>query len=195
MARTMGRKALSDNSPRPLRVDQHQKRRPTCHPLSANHSACLRARTYRRARAVKQRGRQTGQTEKPAQAQRSCARLAAFSVSKSYDEGRLDQQGGAPIRPAAARRDRRVKRRREVRECYWLPGMDSNHELDRFCKHRNLLILQSRKSYQKHQNHALCKKSVQFGCARLVVHVVSKDSNQPTGIDPLRAIQACPMQS
>jgi hypothetical protein len=26
----------------------------------------------------------------------------------------------------------------------WLPGMDSNHELDRFLKSRNLLILQSR---------------------------------------------------
>jgi len=43
----------------------------------------------------------------------------------------------------------------------WLPGMDSNHELDRFWNYRNLLILQRRKSYQKHQNHALRTKSVQ----------------------------------
>jgi hypothetical protein len=44
----------------------------------------------------------------------------------------------------------------------WLPGMDSNHELNRFWKYRNLLILKSRKRYQKHQNHALRTKSVQF---------------------------------
>ena len=30
------------------------------------------------------------------------------------------------------------------------PGMDSNHELDRFCNYRNLLILQSRQRYKKH---------------------------------------------
>ena len=29
-------------------------------------------------------------------------------------------------------------------EKQWLPGMDSNHELDKFLKSRNLLILKSR---------------------------------------------------
>jgi hypothetical protein len=43
------------------------------------------------------------------------------------------------------------------------PGMDSNHELDRFCNYRNLLILQSRQRYKKHQSHALRTKSVQNG--------------------------------
>jgi len=39
--------------------------------------------------------------------------------------------------------------------------MDSNHELDRFFKHRNLLILQSRRSRQKPQKQACGTKSVQ----------------------------------
>jgi hypothetical protein len=43
----------------------------------------------------------------------------------------------------------------------WLPGMDSNHELDRFLKSRNLLILKSRRSRQRHQKHASGTKSVQ----------------------------------
>src|ERR1017187_1190461 len=47
----------------------------------------------------------------------------------------------------------------------WLPGMDSNHELDTFLKCHNLLILKSLQSHQKHQNHDLGTKSVQSRCA------------------------------
>jgi len=43
----------------------------------------------------------------------------------------------------------------------WLPGMDSNHELDRFLESHNLLILQSRTSRQRHQKQASGTKSVQ----------------------------------
>jgi site-specific DNA recombinase len=43
----------------------------------------------------------------------------------------------------------------------WLPGMDSNHELDKILKSRNLLILQSRRSRQRHQKQGLGTKSVQ----------------------------------
>ena len=40
-------------------------------------------------------------------------------------------------------------------------GMDSNHELDRILKSHKLLILQSRRSRQKHQKQASGTKSVQ----------------------------------
>jgi hypothetical protein len=44
----------------------------------------------------------------------------------------------------------------------WLPGMDSNQgELDKILKAHNLLILQSRSSRQKPQNHDPGTKSVQ----------------------------------
>jgi hypothetical protein len=43
----------------------------------------------------------------------------------------------------------------------WLPGMGSNHELDRILKSRKLLILKSRRSRQKHQKQASGTKSVQ----------------------------------
>jgi DNA invertase Pin-like site-specific DNA recombinase len=43
----------------------------------------------------------------------------------------------------------------------WLPGMDSNHELDKILKCRNLLILKSRRSRQKHQKQVSGTKSVQ----------------------------------
>ena len=49
-----------------------------------------------------------------------------------------------------------------LRAKWQFPGMDSNHELDRLWKYRNLLILQTRQRYQKHQNHAFRTKSVQF---------------------------------
>jgi len=39
--------------------------------------------------------------------------------------------------------------------------MDSNHELDRILKSHKLLILQSRRSRQKHQKQASGTKSVQ----------------------------------
>ena len=39
--------------------------------------------------------------------------------------------------------------------------MDSNHELDRILKSRNLLILQSRRSREKHQKQVSGTKSVQ----------------------------------
>jgi len=42
-----------------------------------------------------------------------------------------------------------------------LPGMGSNHELDRILKSHNLLILQSHRSRQKHQNQGSGTKSVQ----------------------------------
>ena len=43
----------------------------------------------------------------------------------------------------------------------WLPGMDSNHELDRFFRSRNLQILQGRRSRQKPQKQGRSAKSVQ----------------------------------
>ena len=43
----------------------------------------------------------------------------------------------------------------------WLPGMDSNHELDKIHTNCNLLILQSRRSRQKHQKQGSGTKSVQ----------------------------------
>ena len=46
-------------------------------------------------------------------------------------------------------------------EILWLPGMDSNHELDMIFKSHNLLILKSRRSHQKPQKQGLGTKSVQ----------------------------------
>jgi hypothetical protein len=43
----------------------------------------------------------------------------------------------------------------------WLPGMDSNHELDKILKARKLLILTSRRCRQKRQKQGLGTKSVQ----------------------------------
>jgi hypothetical protein len=40
----------------------------------------------------------------------------------------------------------------------WLPGMDSNHQLDRFLSFCNLLILQSRQSRKKPQKKVLVQK-------------------------------------
>ncbi len=67
---------------------------PPCHPLSANHSAFLRSRTYRRARAVKQRGRQTGQTEKPAHFQDSAPRTVLPAASGDAPRARRQPQRG-----------------------------------------------------------------------------------------------------
>lgn len=47
-------------------------------------------------------------------------------------------------------------------ERQWLPGMDSNHELDRILKSQNLLILKSSRSRQKHQKQGFGTKLVQF---------------------------------
>ncbi len=44
---------------------------------------------------------------------------------------------------------------------WWLPGMDSNHELDKILECRNLLILKSRSSRQKRQKQVSGTKSVQ----------------------------------
>jgi hypothetical protein len=79
------------------------------------------------------------------------------------------------------------------------PGMDSNHELDRFCNYRNLLILQSRQRYKKHQSHALRTKSVQNGKSprtclgasgyadrTLRLRPEPPFGSRPFGFDPLR---------
>ena len=43
----------------------------------------------------------------------------------------------------------------------WLPGMGSNHELDRILTDWKLLIIQGRQSLQKHQKQGLGTKTVQ----------------------------------
>jgi hypothetical protein len=43
------------------------------------------------------------------------------------------------------------ERSQQIVKLGWLPGMDSNHELDKILRSRNLLILQSRRSRQKRQ--------------------------------------------
>ena len=58
----------------------------------------------------------------------------------------------------------------------WLPGMGSNHELDRSLKSHNLLVLQSRRSRQKHQKQASGTKSVQK-----IFHDRASQDLSPTG--------------
>ena len=45
-----------------------------------------------------------------------------------------------------------------MKQKVWLPGMGSNHELDRILKPRKLLILQSRRSRQKHKKQGFGTK-------------------------------------
>ena len=59
---------------------------------------------------------------------------------------------------------------------YWLPGMDSNHELDRILKVHKLLILQGRRSHQKHQNQVFGTKSVQIFCREFGSRLLPLDS-------------------
>jgi hypothetical protein len=58
-------------------------------------------------------------------------------------------------------RNRRVLQVNWLKTKAWLPGMDSNYELDRILKSQNLLILKSRRKCQKHQKQASGTKSVQ----------------------------------
>jgi hypothetical protein len=48
-----------------------------------------------------------------------------------------------------------------LKQKVWLPGMGSNHEVDKILKSRKLLILQMGRSRQKHQKQASGTKSVQ----------------------------------
>ena len=75
-----------------------------------------------------------------------------------------------------------------VREKSWLPGMDSNHELDKFLKCRNLPILKSLQSHPKHQNHDLGTKSVQSGCAPSVNSSVNQKDR---AIKPGKCLASC----
>jgi hypothetical protein len=68
--------------------------------------------------------------------------------SATYSLDALYKIGTAPPKTACNLLNQKV----------WLPGMGSNHELDRFLKSRNLLILNSR---EKPQKQAPGTKSVQ----------------------------------
>src|SRR6267142_3191732 len=56
-------------------------------------------------------------------------------------------------------------------------SQDSNHELDRILKVHKLLILQSRRSRQKHQNQVFGTKSVQIFCREFGSRLLPLDSS------------------
>jgi len=86
--------------------------------------------------------------------------------SGSWRGGRLQTEFEEPFE--ALRHSNRLSARKERKDAMsnadseiWLPGMDSNHELDKILMFHNLLILQSHRSRQTHQKQGLGTKSVQ----------------------------------
>jgi hypothetical protein len=77
-------------------------------------------------------------------------RLLNFVLSNcTWKEGQLTAQYRQPfdilaVAVAADQRARAAGLQEAAQNEHWLPGMDSNHELDKILKSRNLLILQSR---------------------------------------------------